>query len=336
MSGEPHMLQPNRRRYGNVRRGGFVALDDYGFTEEEISRLKALRRAALDIHSSSVMRGAGKDGFSLSVRAGQEAVVGRVGHDEERFRSFAIGLRRTYANNDLANFRGVLNAIGRRVDELRPRIDALREMEKAARHGQVTLDGMDHEAIFQAWLYGYLFHDDDPDQRVRWERLSSQPLTRNIARTVVEATAITLAELVLALDDVAADLLEEAHLADDQTPPAVDAAQTQYTDYGLRVRVRTDHSRRVSWIDFVNEGNGEIRNLMLDSFRPIDEGNENVLIDGEIDRKFPVPRLRPGDRVSLMAAPTMGSSLRWDAVLSWEDLSGVRLRDDFQIDLGSA
>ena len=309
-------------------------IEQYGFTEAETEGLRALRRAARDIHASSVMRSASPVGISLSARTGVGISISRRGHDEERFRSFVIGLRRTYNENDLANFRRVANVVARRVEELRPRITQLRDAYKAILSGQVTINGLNHEQVFEAWLHGYLFHDDDPENRNRWQALANDPLIAPMAQMVVEATAIPLADAVLALDDIVADILEENRLSDHWPAPAVPVKATEPAS-SVRVFVRPHHQKGVRWIDIENVGHQVIQNVMLDEFTPLEDGRETALVKGELQRKLPAPRLRPREKVSLMAALTFGTPLLWRAVVSWEDSAGTRLSDDFRIDLAS-
>lgn len=188
-----------------------MAAEDYEITGEELQRPKALRRAAADIHASSVMRGTRSVGFSLSARAGGGTSVERRAHDPERFRSFMTALRRTYAETELANFRSALNVVSRRVEALRARPKAFRDgYQGTLRSEQICLNGLGHEEVFNAWLYGSVFHDDDPHIRTQWGALTSNPLLSGMANTVVEATALALAEHVLALDEIVADVLSEA------------------------------------------------------------------------------------------------------------------------------
>jgi hypothetical protein len=86
----------------------------------------------------------------------------------------------------------------------------------------------------------------------------------------------------------------------------------------------------------VNRGTSEARDVTLDRFTPLTAGDEDVLIEGELERKLPVPRLRPGERVSLMAAVSMGSPTDFEAVLSWGDENGVRASAEYRLDLLSA
>jgi len=63
---------------------------------EDMERLHAFRRAAADVHAASIMRAGGSVGFRLSVRAdGEEKVTPNV-YDQERFKAFAIAIRRVY------------------------------------------------------------------------------------------------------------------------------------------------------------------------------------------------------------------------------------------------
>lgn len=282
------------------------------------------------------MRGAAPVGLTMSLRVGTGAMIRTSGNDSERFNSFVISLRRTYLNNEPANFSHVANIVARRVVALRDQIAELKAEHKAALSGRVEINGFDHRQIFEAWLHGHMFHDDDPVKRTRWQEIANDAILSPIAHMVIEATAIQLAGLVLALDNIVAELLGEPPLPTNQAPPAVPLRELEHANSGMEVQIRRHFQRHSLWIDFVNTGNTEIRNVTLDEFLPLDDGDEEVLVHGERERNFPAERLRPRERVSLMAAPTFGTSLRWRVVVSWEDPVGVRLSDDFRLDLGSA
>lgn len=304
------------------------------FEPKELDRLHALRRAAAEIWGSTVMRAGGNVGLSISARVGEEVSVSRRGHDTERFRSFMIALRRTYAQNDGAHFLTVLNTLSKRCEDRRPFLGRLRESYLGAlRSKEVELFGLDHEQVFEAWLYGSVFHDDDPELRERWQDISANPLTGAVANMLVESTAIQLAQHVLALDELIAEVLDEDSLPPVERLASETAEGPEQGEAFVSVRVRRHGSRGSRRIDFINTGEADAQNITLDSFEPLNDGHEDVLMHGEIERKFPAPKLRPGESVSILAAPTMGSPSEFEVIVGWDDPSGGRRREDFRIDL---
>jgi len=304
------------------------------FEPEELSHLHALRRAAAEIFNSTVIRAGGDIGVSISARTGEPVSISRRGHDSERFRSFMIALRRTYAQNDGANFLRSLNILSKWCEERRPHLKRLRDSYLAVlRSKEIEIDGMGHEAIFEAWLYGSVFHDDDAELRKRWEGISGNPLIGAVANMIVESTAVQLAHYVLALDDIIAEVLGEEPLPQLEENQSGSRPADPLPAAFVRATVRPHRQRGTLWIDFTNEGEGEARNVTLDAFKPLNDGDEDVLISGEAERKFPVPKLRPRESVSLMAAPTMGTPTEFEVVVAWDDPSGQRRREDFRIDL---
>lgn len=306
------------------------------FEAEELERLRAVRRAAREILESTVIRSGGDIGVSISARSGGEVSISRRGHDSERFRSFMIALRRTYAQNDGAHFLTALNVLAKHCEDRRPHLSRLRASYLAVlKSNEVELDGLTHADVFEAWLYGSVFHDDDPNLRQRWEALASSPLLNTVASMLVEATAVQLAHHVLALDDVIAEVLEE-----DPLPP-IEPLRDPTSEMGddlnafVSVRVRRHGPRGSRRIEFINTGTAEARNVDLQTLTPLNGGHEGVLVGDERERKFPAPRLRPGESVSLLAAPTMGSPTEFEVVVGWDDPSGQRRVEDFRIDLFS-
>lgn len=206
------------------------------FTEIELDRLHALRRAAAEINRSSVVREGADVGVSMSIRAGEGMSVTRRGHDPERFRSFMIALRRTYAQNDGANFLAALKIVSRHVPHLREPLQELRSSYlDVLRSSQIVINGLDQSEIFNAWLYGSVSHDDDLDLRKRWEDLSSDPVSGSMANMIVEATGLQLAHHVLMLDQYVAGVLGEDPLS---PGPRHTSAEAGGERASLRVSVR--------------------------------------------------------------------------------------------------
>lgn len=184
------------------------------FEPGEIEQLRALRRAASDIHRSSVMQGDQKLNVSLQVTAGAGAKISHTGPEAERFNSFMIALRRTYLNNDGANFRRVAKLLAWKAPQVRDTATGLRESYNNMLSGrEVNLNGHAHEEVFEAWLHGYVFHDDDAKLRERWAALSQGPFLQPMALMLVQSIAIHLADHVLALDGLIAEVLREEPLS---------------------------------------------------------------------------------------------------------------------------
>lgn len=304
------------------------------FEEKELERLRALRRAAAEILNTTVIRAGADVGVSISARTGGDVSISRRGHDNERFRSFMITLRRTYAQNDGAHFLTALNVLSKWCPERQSHLKRLRGSYLAVLNSkQVELDGMGHSEVFEAWLYGSVFHDDNPLLRQQWQQLSANPLTSVVANMLVESTAIQLAHHVLALDAIVAEVLNEEPLPEVQPYGDPREENDKERQAFVRVSVRPHRKQGILWIDFTNSGDAEARDVTLEGFTPLNSGHEDVLIAGEAERKFPVPKLRQGESVSLMAALNMESPSEFEVVVGWNDPSGHRYREEFRIDL---
>ena len=73
-----------------------------------------------------------------------------------------------------------------------------------------------------------------------------------------------------------------------------------------------------------NVGGAEARNVTFKI-----EGEENPLIESEYQDKIPIPSLRPGKSIQLIAALDIGSSSKYNAVVSWQDPDGSAQHDEF-------
>ena len=79
-----------------------------------------------------------------------------------------------------------------------------------------------------------------------------------------------------------------------------------------------------------NWGTGAARNVNVSL---PSHAERSPLVEGDYNEKLPILELLPGDRVSLMAALTMGMSLTFDAVLTWTDPDGSEQRRERQVSL---
>jgi len=78
------------------------------------------------------------------------------------------------------------------------------------------------------------------------------------------------------------------------------------------VNIGRDHRLKV-----FNKGKTTATNVRID----FPSGNE-ILVESDVNDKFPMPRLEPFQAVELIAAVHMGSPRRMDIKLLWDDPSG--------------
>lgn len=305
---------------------------DSALRPDELERLHAFRRAAADVHSASIMRAGGSVGFHLSVRSGGSERVTPKAYDQERFRSFAIAVRRAYGS-DQANFLAALNVLSRLEPALRERLTQIRaDYLEALKSEDMQLNGLTHEEVFKAWLYGSVFHDDDQEQRRRWNSLNATSLRAAAASFLVEVTALRLAHAILALDNMIADYLQEHRLAEISPATEYVAEAAPRSRSRVEASLRHHHQHGVLWLDITNAGDAPAFDLSLEEIRAVRGGTDDILVHGEAE-KLPRERLRPRERVSLAAALDRDSPSEVEVFVAWSDEHGERQRDSFRLDL---
>lgn len=187
-------------------------------SEVERQQLASFRLAAGQVREASII----SQGQSIQIRAapgepGQVDIFVRLLEDEP-FRSLALAIRLVYMKNEPAFFYYICNLVARedanairgRVAEVRRRYD---DALKASENALHLDDGLEPEAfsaeeIFEHWLYGIVFHQDEK-RRHAVERLAS---TGAHFTWRVQAIALQLAGRILDLDDIVADFLGEEQL----------------------------------------------------------------------------------------------------------------------------
>lgn len=305
----------------------------HGLSPDELNRLRGFRRAAAEIHASTVMRTTEKLGVSIMARGGESIQVVRDGPDPERFRSFAIALRRTYQRKDRANFKAARNVLARRAPELRPDLThLLRAYEEALKVSQIDL-GLPPQELFEAWLNGFVFHDDDPEKRGVWEALSKTRVQSAVAHMELETTAFGLAKVMLALDSLIADFLGDDRLP--ALPRLSPDGSTTAKPAEVTIQIRP-YRRGMVWIDVVNRGPGVVSDVTLEAVIAHGRGDPEVFASGEVEQKLPRERLRAGERVSLMAVLDHDTAMDIEVTLSWKDPRGQRREESFRLDLLAA
>jgi hypothetical protein len=145
------------------------------FSEADRSRLLAFLDVVQQIKEASIVA----QGQSLvlhgSQHPGQDPVQEFILFADEAFRSLAISVRLVYLNRELANFGGICNLLYKNGE---PKFQEAVQSTRTAYNGllngpmlQLNLHGdlegtvVGTRDIFEAWLYGGTFHQDDPAKK---------------------------------------------------------------------------------------------------------------------------------------------------------------------------
>lgn len=187
-------------------------------TDAERDRLKAFRKAAREVREASIIAGGQAIRIEgLPTNQGEiEAVISLLGH--EPFRSLALAIRLIYQQTEPAHFLSICNILAREgTPDVQARVAKLREEYHAAlRHpaGAIVVDVggardiYTAQQVFEHWLYGVAFHQDQ-------ERQASVQLLASVGAGFsfsVQSTGLLLAGRILDLDDVIAQFLGEPQL----------------------------------------------------------------------------------------------------------------------------
>ena len=65
----------------------------------------------------------------------------------------------------------------------------------------------------------------------------------------------------------------------------------------------------------------------------VEQGKKSPLVEGDYTEKLPIPALRSGDQVDLMAALSMGMGTTFDARWSWRNEDGTTTRQHNKVPL---
>lgn len=186
--------------------------------EQELERLRSFRRAARQVRDASIIA----QGRTIEIHTapGDPGYVGIFVKllEDEPFRSLAVAVRLVYMNNEPSSFLRICNTLhkhgGREYRE--PVADIRRRFKdtlRASENGFHPDDGLepDHytaEEVFETWLHGVVFHQDE-SRRVHVDRLLAWGPHFTWR---VQSMALQLAGRTLDLDDVVADFLGEPRL----------------------------------------------------------------------------------------------------------------------------
>ena len=185
---------------------------------EDRRSLVAYRRAALQVRQASIIASGATIGFSGSVSPTGEVTTSFRLLSEEPFRSLAASIRLVYMQKEPANFQWICNILFKKGDadvcEIVKdcRLRYTRTLEGKTfqfnLHGEFEGTTVGPREVFEAWLYGLVFHQDPEQTKVAEELAKYQggfafPFA-------VNAVALQLAGVILDLDDVIARFLGEA------------------------------------------------------------------------------------------------------------------------------
>lgn len=73
-----------------------------------------------------------------------------------------------------------------------------------------------------------------------------------------------------------------------------------------------------------NIGNAKASNIHFDLDQDCED---NPLVQGDYDRKIPIPSLNPGSDIELLAAISMGSDGRYNVLVRWDNPDGTQGKD---------
>jgi len=188
-------------------------------TTEDRQQLDTFRRAASQVREASIV--AEGQEIRIHFRPGDPGymdVFVQLLHNEA-FRSLALALRLVYQQGEPAHFYSICNLLYRETDSaaMKDRLAAVRAQYSAALRdpsGQVSAGDPPNDStftaqeVFEHWLYGIAFHQDDHRQA------SVALLASEGARFQwsVQATGLQLAGRILDLDDIVADFLQQPML----------------------------------------------------------------------------------------------------------------------------
>ena len=187
---------------------------------EERTALKAYRRAARQVRDRTAI----DEGFIINVNfhtaPGEGGFVYFQGLSfdlvpDENFRALLTAVRLTYMSNEPSHFDRACNILWRHgdegvrdpVSEVRARWDAVlrtgTEVEVRSEGGASRKLGP--KELFDAWLYGEVFHlDKDKEADLAIIKASGE-----LGMYGVQGIALGLAGPILDLDDIIADFLDE-------------------------------------------------------------------------------------------------------------------------------
>jgi hypothetical protein len=186
---------------------------------DELAALRAFRAAALQVRRSSVIASGATVQIQASARDEGTGMTFRL-LAEEPCRSLAIAIRLVYMQGERSNYFRVCNILYRHSDAtVRKLVADCRTRYQSVLDGKYVQFNLHRQFegrvagprdVFEAWLYGLVFHQDEEHQAIAEELAKYMgggafPFTVNLV-------ALQLAGAVLDLDDVIADFLGEARV----------------------------------------------------------------------------------------------------------------------------
>ena len=106
-------------------------------------------------------------------------------------------------------------------------------------------------------------------------------------------------------------------------------AKEQSTKQRADIRISIVERGRGHRLVIANVGGGPAQDVVFDLVLP--DGTTSFLIDSEIDGLLPVTRLLPGQEVSMLIAPTMGTARHVLARVAWIDERGEHVKQNLEV-----
>jgi hypothetical protein len=141
------------------------------FSDSDRSRLEAFLEVIGQIEEASIVAEGQSLSFRASARQGEEPVQEFDLFANEAFRSLGMSVRLAYLNGEPANFGGICNLLHQKGEpELQEAVQDVRaaynrvfngKMVQFHLHGDLEGTVVGPRELFEAWLYGGTFHQDD-------------------------------------------------------------------------------------------------------------------------------------------------------------------------------
>lgn len=112
----------------------------------------------------------------------------------------------------------------------------------------------------------------------------------------------------------------------------------------LEMLVRDDHAKTSARIKLDLFRDGKTYRFRLTNISDVDarnvsfnlllnDGEDNPLIESEVQEKLPAPKLSPGSDMTLIAALHMGTPTAYRARITWKDPDGSEVSNDTYVSL---
>lgn len=186
------------------------------FSDSDRDRLRRFLSVVQQIEEASIVAQGQALSFRASARAAEEPLQEFDLFANEAFRSLAMSVRLAYLNGEPANFGSICNLLYKNGEpELQEAVQLTRaayndllngNMVRFNLHGDLEGTVAGPRDVFEAWLYGGTFHQDDPQRMAMHEELKKfgPRFTFGLQLVVMQ-----IVHLILHLGTVVATALQE-------------------------------------------------------------------------------------------------------------------------------